>query len=958
MKKIDYEKILKQLLEEYPHELDKIEKVITDARKDEDYYFFGIEYDKIIKSNIWDVDEKVRLLTFLGHNKYEHKMDYVNQYGNNDTMKDYEYMIKYDLLSGFEALMKTYKDIKIHDNNRITKDEAYRNIFNEVIISAKEEIKAEYLKVILNNLTIDDIKRLIAPYYTGHYIAGVCNESIFKYIIASKNLDLIKEYICYIDDINMYLQEAVATKDIEIVKYFLENGADVNYLTDEVILGRLTPLKMAIANNDYEMFKFLIDNGADVNLQINSDDFVDRINNRKINIYDNWNRIKPIDANDDDAMQLKYIRESSPLEYATKLSSRNYDIYEFSSDSFNIYFNGASCMVKNDIILNTHRIPVEVINRGKIVDLIFDKLEDKTSIDYNDLIGFTFITRDAEMLKKYVNYIGENKGQVDLDRLFDLYFRLNVYSEEEMLEPFMDLIGKYDKDTDMYLKFFNSYIVYKSRRYHGYLFYANDFQKKLLNAISEEKRKKICLVPYCKDLESLKYLLSLGFDLKQVDSNGENILYHLIRGEIRTSFTSIPDCEVELFNYLVENIDLSMKDNDNKNILYYAMQRFSAYDDFYSARKNRVITRSEIEKQVAVLISEMPQQEVCNDDIKEALEKRLKFDEHRGSMDMEVIYQHHKELFDALIDKGFVLSDEMLLIIFKALYPDDETRKERLQERVDIDKTLDYVYEKLDRNTEIQKIDIEKELESFISYIDSAITFDEFGKRLQEFEERLNSLNAFYENNIKKKFNPEKYLEYAHKRYNTIYCYDKEGDMDKYLTLIIIRGIIKFGEEKLGDILDLIPNYNINNYIIEEDIGFKYWKYVDQIEEIIGVDDEGYPICGNEHFEAEGVYETWSGNIEFTGNLMQYAILTDNLDMVKQLQKRGAKLEFLLDDGDYTWNYVNSYTMMNYIETTIGRKKHLSDSNLNKEERDYYSSLIGLDDNIEDEKPKVFAKKR
>ena len=51
MKKIDYKKLLKRLIDEYPHELDKIEKIVDDANKSGQVA--RIEFDEIIKSNIW-----------------------------------------------------------------------------------------------------------------------------------------------------------------------------------------------------------------------------------------------------------------------------------------------------------------------------------------------------------------------------------------------------------------------------------------------------------------------------------------------------------------------------------------------------------------------------------------------------------------------------------------------------------------------------------------------------------------------------------------------------------------------------------------------------------------------------------------------------------------------------------------------------------------------------------------
>ncbi len=89
MKKIDYKKLLKRLIDEYPHELDKIEKIVDDANKSGQVA--RIEFDEIIKSNIWSSDEKARLLRVFGYNKREHAIE-----ENNGAIKtrDYLYTIK------------------------------------------------------------------------------------------------------------------------------------------------------------------------------------------------------------------------------------------------------------------------------------------------------------------------------------------------------------------------------------------------------------------------------------------------------------------------------------------------------------------------------------------------------------------------------------------------------------------------------------------------------------------------------------------------------------------------------------------------------------------------------------------------------------------------------------------------------------------------------------------------
>ncbi|MEX2443299.1 MAG: ankyrin repeat domain-containing protein [Alkalispirochaeta sp.] len=52
---------------------------------------------------------------------------------------------------------------------------------------------------------------------------------------------------------------------MEIVRYLVEEaGADVNATTPDS-RGEITPLRYAIENEDYEMVRFLVQNGADVN---------------------------------------------------------------------------------------------------------------------------------------------------------------------------------------------------------------------------------------------------------------------------------------------------------------------------------------------------------------------------------------------------------------------------------------------------------------------------------------------------------------------------------------------------------------------------------------------------------------------------------------------------------------------------------------------------------------------
>lgn len=946
MPTINYEKILNQLVKEYPHELDKIEKVVNDSKENSKLIY--IEYSDIIKSTIWSSEEKVRLLRLFNYNKYDHDVEYIDEYRNRATMSSFAYTFENDNLSSFEALMKIYKDIDSHFRGIevIPSDNTYRGLFRSIIYSCKEESKSNYIKAILDTLTDDEIQDLLQTRYVGNEVGSIHNNSVFINLIASKDIDLIKKYINYIKDINIYLNDAVATGDIEIVKFFLQKGADINYLSEEVILTTLTPLKTAIVKNDYQMVKFLIDNGADINMQINGDNFLDQLRNYKIDIMPQTN-YNIVDKKEDYAKE-KYIRTSSPLEYATNLTKETNKVYNGYYDYY-IHFQGSNSTISNTLITQIFTPSEEANNRVAIADLLYEKLEDKTNVNYNNLIVITFLTSDIEKLAKYSNDAIKNNYQIDFEYIFYFYFNFHLNHREKMTKPLLDLIKNYDQDGNLYLDFFNYYLKKDVTWCPMPRYYIDEFSKEVLNKIPVEKRKNICLVPYCRDLESLEYLISIGFDINQVDENGNNILYYL---------TWIGDREFngssqELFDYLLENMNISSRNNDNKTALYYALQRFDTKDEYQYARKDKVGTRTALEKAVVTLISKMPKEDVCNEDILTVLEGRLDYGEDFGDkIHLEYIYQHHKELFEALLDKGFVLSDKFYEEIFTELYPTKNWRIERLQRDVDMVNTLDFLYTKLDRDTEIQKIDIEQELKELIKKIcDENLTFTEYLKLLNDFNKKIISLCEFYENNIQKRFNPKKYLEYAEAKYNTTY-----EDLNGYLLLAIINGLSRFSsKEQLNAILDILPNFDINSYVINKDIGYGYYKYVEQTSDIIGVDDEGFPIYADEHFDAEGIFEDYGENIMFNGNLMQYAILTDDLPMAKLLHERGATPKFIHNNMDYTWNYVNSHTMLNYLESIIGPQKyrHLVD-----EEQDYYLSLLGQTPNSGEAQPKKLELKK
>ena len=96
-------------------------------------------------------------------------------------------------------------------------------------------------------------------------------------------------------------------------------------------------------------------------------------------------------------------------------------------------------------------------------------------------------------------------------------------------------------------------------------------------------------------------------------------------------------------------------------------------------------------------------------------------------------------------------------------------------------------------------------------------------------------------------------------------------------------------------------------------------------------------------------------NLKFTGGLLQYAVLVDNIDMVKLLHERGANLSCFINNKEVTSSYVNSEDMKNYLEMLIG--KDYNDFDLNVAEYEYYMRLIGKTSQNDSEIPEDSTEK-
>lgn len=101
------------------------------------------------------------------------------------------------------------------------------------------------------------------------------DESVeFAQAIGEGNLKIVKKYVDAGVDVNVSyfawppLLMAASKNQFELVKYFAEHGANLDYAHP---VNKLTAFHHAAYNNNEAMLKFLADKGADVNKKMRGD---------------------------------------------------------------------------------------------------------------------------------------------------------------------------------------------------------------------------------------------------------------------------------------------------------------------------------------------------------------------------------------------------------------------------------------------------------------------------------------------------------------------------------------------------------------------------------------------------------------------------------------------------------------------------------------------------------------
>lgn len=386
--------------------------------------------------------------------------------------------------------------------------------------------------------------------------------SSMQRICFTNDLDLIKLFLPIVKNINPLLKFAVESGNVEMVKLFIENGADVNFQDLEFICDNgmslfKTPLKIAIDNNDIEMVKFLHENGADL-------DFVDK--SEKIQEY-----IATLGKNQEEKETHLYTNDwerraylawvETPLKYAISAEPKSF-VYEKSYTE----------------------IANQLSNRVQIVRYLYENGNSFSNgqLSYTDLICFSIKFDDLESVEYYFEEAHKNNAKLDFAKIISFihnpgtmkvnYTIFSYKSFKEKSKIWLKLCEKYSKILDaenynknvaLLLEKIFEIFMYNEYVFNEYKDIVEDFSKK----IPKEMLKTIPAV-FEVPFNKLEEILKLGYDINCIDNKGNSIIMHYLKKG---------DYSIDIIEHLI-SLGANINYNNGKNALCSAINILPEYD--------------------------------------------------------------------------------------------------------------------------------------------------------------------------------------------------------------------------------------------------------------------------------------------------------------------------------------------------------------------------------------------
>lgn len=656
------EKALEYLVENAPHDIEKIKKLYNveaqDGRKP------VISLREILFSEVWSVKEKIELIKLYGHDKsreWTYKTDErdLGYMVNIEGLPLIDQCIKEGNLSGVKVLLDLGANISVATIIRIIeyiKSPSERYKFCKLIVNHykdKEVINA-YVGT-GNQCYLKQIPSLCDRYaeytdsYEPHFWTTV---SSMENICSTNDLKLVKLFLPTVKNIKPLFHFAVETGNIEMVKLFIEAGADVNFqdLEFKYDNGRRifkTPIKIAIDNNDLEMIKFLHQNGADLNFVDKSERMQEFINNLKRDeSQEGINKYK------EECDKHDYITwANTPLEYAIKLGAAsiiNQDL-----------INSISPRTKQDI-------EDQFQDRANIVRYLYDNGAkfSNNQINYTDLICFAIKSDDFASTKYYFEEAFKNNTKLDFVKIISFihtpgrvktsrhsttyYYKDFEYGASDFFRLCEEYSKKmddknYNRDVKLMLeKIFDDFSLQEFDKYKDVI---TDFSK----ILPKDMLKDIPAVFGVK-FKNLKDVLDLGYDINSTKEGKSIIMDYVIHRYL----------DPHTLNELISlGADINYQSPNGGSALSCAIAQFPLYDfgtfirNFNRETKQLYKPIEEYEREIKSLVKAIinlsSKEIIISDNVKAMVYWKI------APGYPQIIYN---EILEELSKKGFTVDDE------------------------------------------------------------------------------------------------------------------------------------------------------------------------------------------------------------------------------------------------------------------------------------------------------------
>ena len=936
-KKEKYQRVFNAILKNDYHNVDALINVVEEAKKDSETYVtkhsFNIDLYSILNDCVWTPDEKIKLINYFADKDLQiidkNKTMSVN---TNDRHNAFRYLIYNDMFDSFKVLSKAVcKNKNISNyvyNNQYTKYFDNRKLdeldfvmwtifadYNSYIGNRININKSKYVKEVIKLLNKKERESFFKTRYL-EYDGMLINRSAFFYVLMTKDIKLIKAYYKYLDNPSEYLPFIIRYCNMDVLKYFVENGADVNYMPEEPKCDYVSPIKAAIETCDLDKFYYLIEHGAIFNKDI-----------------------KPINKDDNHWCDIAY--NSTPISYATLFKNNEIqyaysNIYTYNVPSnltgIGVEFHTASRDKYSHMHIDLSNMR-NINNRMIMVDYIYNNLtdEERREVDFNALLKFTLIAHNIPLFFKYGMDLAKYEpfgSSIEFSDLITIFVKLN-FDQKDDAEAFCHVLSSLDNNgMDIYKELASSYA-------NKYNFKVTDAVFYILSQIPEEERIKICLVPHCSDVKSLSKLISLGFDVNQVDEIGDTCLHNMIPPY---AYQCV-DVDEEELDFLINHTDLTIKNKYKQTPISMLLRVINTRDDLDKAIKDSDYESPDKEKLLLKFIEKMSLEDLIKTGFIKKLEERfissIWFDfDSMDAMSGALLYKNYRKLFDELFKKGYKPSDKMINAVFyrKSYSPFDKDTVYRYVNNFDVLKSKEYILSNFDKNKVISKIDLSESIDKVLDLINSSCTFQTIAIRLITLNDELGEAKKHLRNDISKKYSPGDYIGYVKEKYHTDY-----ENLDGCVFDLIIKILNKYGSDKLLHVLKMLDNFDIN--YVKEDIvtDLKEQEIVNDILSTWTLDDDGEVEEEPERFFPSNLDMYSSGFVELSGSLIHYAIMVNDLELVKKLYKLGVNPDIRIDGKSITRAYVSSKEMLKYIDEISEDPKY---KDLDDEEIKLYKKMI------------------